>query len=191
MLSGTNPRYGRATGDVSLYRRAVPGESFFMAFGGLGVSLAGFAGLIAALRRDRPEDLAVAAYRIRTIVFLGFSLTFAGFGAVAVFSATGDAAVTARIATLLLAVAYLRGLLFDTRPGPVWPVERNRRMTIVILLVLLGLTLNNFLLASLPYLQLLLILALVGPVSIFYATIVDATGGPHATTGGQPADAEP
>ena len=103
---------------ATLYRDAMPGESFFMAFGGLGLSLAGFAGLIAALNPTGASP-AVTAYRIRTIVVLGFSLTFVGFGAVAVHTVTnGDIGATVQIATALMLIPFLRGLLIDTRPGP-------------------------------------------------------------------------
>lgn len=147
-----------------------------MAFGGLGVSLAGFAGIIATLRRPAAEDAAVAAYRIRTIVFLGFCLTFVGFGTVALYAVTtGDLALTVRVSSALLAIPFLRGLLVDTRPGPVWPLERQRQATIVVLFLMLGATLGNVIIGSVAYLQVMMLVGLIGPVSIFYATIVDAT----------------
>jgi hypothetical protein len=46
----------------------MPGEFYFMAMGGLGVSLAGFAGLIAALTPEQSKDSAVARWRIGHIV---------------------------------------------------------------------------------------------------------------------------
>jgi hypothetical protein len=158
----------------------MPGESFFMAFGGVGLSLAGFAGLIATMRRGPAND-AVAAYRSRTIVFLGFSLTFVGFGTVAAYAITGDVTSSIRLGCVVMAISFLRGLLVDTRPGPVWPTEGPRRGSIAVLLVMLAVTLGNVAIASVPYLQGLMILGLIGPVSIFYATIVDATGGAAAT----------
>jgi hypothetical protein len=154
----------------------MPGEFFFMAFGGLGVSLAGFAGLISALDRTSAGMSAISAYRIRTIVVLGFGLTFAGFGTVAAYTLTGsDLPMTVRIGTVLLGLAHVRGLLFGTRPGPEWPDERERRVAKAILVVTLLVTLGNLAVASVGYLEALLLVGLVGPVSIFYNTIRAAT----------------
>jgi len=160
----------------------MPGESYFLSFGGLGLSLAGFAGLIAALNPASEATRAVIAYRIRTIVILGFSLTFVGFGTVALYAVTNaDLSATVRIATLLMLLPFLRGLLIDTRPGPVWDNERERRATIGVLLVMVAITLGNLVVASVGYLEVLMIIGLIGPVSIFYNTIRDATGGASAT----------
>jgi hypothetical protein len=154
----------------------MPSESFFLAFGGLGLSLAGFAGVISALKPGLAGDSVVSGYRIRTIVFLGFSLTFAGFGTVAVYTLTnGDVVAAVRVGTLLMAIPFLRGVLIDTRRGPVWPNERERFFGIAVVVTMLALDLGNLVVASVGYLQVLMILGLIGPVSIFYNTIRDAT----------------
>jgi hypothetical protein len=163
--------------------RAMPSESFFLAFGGLGLSLAGFAGVISALKPGRPSDSLVTGYRIRTIVFLGLSLTFVGFGTVAVYTITdGDVVAAVRVGTLLMAVPFLRGLLIDTRPGPAWASERERWFSIAVLVVMMALTLGNLVVANVGLLQALMILGLIGPVSIFYNTIKDATQANEAGT---------
>jgi hypothetical protein len=155
---------------------AMPSESFFLAFGGLGLSLAGFAGVISALKPGLAGDSLVTGYRIRTIVFLGLSLTFVGFGTVAAYSVTdGDLVAAVRVGTLLMLVPFFRGLLIDTRPGPAWPREPERWFSIVVVVVLLALTIANLVVASVGFLQILMILGLIGPVSIFYNTIRDAT----------------
>jgi hypothetical protein len=157
------------------YRGEMPGESYFLAVGALGLSLAGFAGLISALDQRPAAHSLVAAYRIRGIVFLGFSLTFAGFGTVALYSVTGeDLTMTARVASVFLALPHLRGFL-EARPGPVWPDERERRSAMGILLLLLAVTLGNVVVASVGYLQLLMLVGLIGPVSIFYNTVREAS----------------
>jgi len=153
----------------------MPSEFYFMAFGGLGVSLAGFAGLIQALDRSPEAQSAVAAYRVRGIVFLGFCLTLVGFGTVALYTVTGEnLTLTVRIATIALALMAVRGLL-ESRPGPAWRTEGERRVSIVVLTLIITVTLGNLLVADLGYLQLLLLLQLSGPMSIFYNTIRDAT----------------
>jgi hypothetical protein len=166
----------------------MPGESFFMAFGGVGLSLAGFAGLIATMRRGPAND-AVAAYRSRAIVFLGFSLTFVGFGTVAAYGLTQDVALSVRLGSVLMMIPFLRGLLIDTRPGPAWPTDGPRRASMAVLVAMLAAAFGNLAVASVPYLEGLMMLGLIGPVSIFYATIVDATGGAGVTAA--PRESEP
>ena len=147
-----------------------------MSIGAIGVSLAGFAGLISALHRTPAATTAVAAYRIRGIVFLGFSLTFIGFGTVALFALTdGNLTLTVRLATLLCLAAHLWGFR-ESRPGPQWRSERERRASLAILTVLAVVTLGNLVVASVGYLEVLLLLVLFGPVSIFYNTVRDAAG---------------
>jgi hypothetical protein len=156
----------------------VPNESYFLAFGGLGLTLAGFAGLIATLTPQNPSTSLVTSYRVRTIVFLGLSLTFVGFGTVAVYGVTAaDVMTTARIGTLLMMIPFLRGLLVDSRPSLVWTDKRERRITVAIQLALMAAALANLVFASLAYLELLMLLGLIGPVTIFYNTIRDATRG--------------
>ena len=119
-------------------------------------------------------------------MFLGLSLMFVGFGVVAAFTVSDDIAVSVRIATVLMLIPFGRGLLIDTRPGPVWDDERERRFSIGLLVALVALTLGNFVVAGVGYLQVLMLLGLIGPVTIFYSTIRDATGGPSATVSGDP-----
>ena len=159
------------------YRVDVPGETFFMSMGGLGVSLAGFAGLISALDRRPIAHSPVAAYRITGIVFLGFMLTLAGFGTVAAYTVTGENLDwTIRAGTILLVLPYIRGFL-QVRPGPAWSNERERWFAIAGLAGLTIITLGNLVFASLGYLQLLMLAALIGPAQIFYNTVRDAAEG--------------
>jgi hypothetical protein len=155
----------------------MPGESFFLVFGGLGVSLAGFAGLINALDRSPERRSPLTAYRIRTIVLLGFSLTITGLGTIATYTATGgDLAVAIRIGTLSRVAVLVSGLATDLRPGPAWPNERERRFANLIGVTMLLITLGNVVVASLGYLELIMLMSLTGPVTIFYNTIRAATG---------------
>ena len=144
--------------------------------GGLGVSLAGFAGLISALDRRPLSHSPIAAYRITSIVFLGFMLTVAGFGTVAAYAVTGDQSWTIRIGTILLFPPYIRGFVM-ARPGPVWPREQERLGIIAGLTVLTLITLGNLVVANLGYLEVLMVAALIGPVQIFYNTVRDAARG--------------
>lgn len=85
----------------------------------------------------------------------------------------------------MLALPHIRGLR-EARPSPIWPDERERKVAIATLLVLLALALGNVVVGNLAYLQVLMILALTGPVSIFYNTVRDATVGDVIETGSEP-----
>ncbi len=154
-----------------------------MALGGLGVSLAGFAGLISALDRRPGAHSPVAAWRIRNVVIGGFTITGAGFGIVALYTLTGgDLPLTARLGSAALAISTLRPLLVEQRKGPAWPSERGRRAAIGGTLVLLATALGNVAVGGLGYLQLLLLLWLIGPISIFINTVRDVAAGARDPT---------
>jgi len=153
----------------------VPGEFFFMALGGLGVSLVGFAGVIAALARPRAADAAVAAWRMRNILIGGLRLTVTGFATVALYTATGeDLALTVRLASFLLVVPHLLFFWTESRPGPAWPHDAWRRGVIAINAVLVVATLMNVALGSLGYLQILFVVYLFDALSIFFNAVQDA-----------------
>jgi hypothetical protein len=144
----------------------VPGEFFFMAIGGLGVSLAGFAGLIATLDRRALSGNPIAAWRIRNIVIRGFLVTIIGFGTVAVHTVTEDLEMSIRIGSLFLALMVLL-VVRETRPGPAWPDDRMRRRIRLSIPFAVTLVLMNVALAEVGFLQLLLLAFLGGAFGIF------------------------
>jgi hypothetical protein len=158
----------------------MPGEFYFMAIGGLGVTLAGFAGLIAALHG--PEG-PVAAWRVRNIVFQGFSVTLVGFATVALYGLTQDVTLTVRLASAVMVVVTLAARWGETRPGPAWPNERTRRGYILTELVVAIAIIVNIALASVGYLQLLLLFLLSVPAGTFARSVRDATRGTDADSG--------
>jgi hypothetical protein len=166
----------------------VPGEFYFMGIGGLGVTLAGFAGLIAALEgRVGERQSPIAAWRIRSVVYGGFGVTFIGFATVALYTVTQDAVVAVRLASLgfvLILIANWRSLL----PGEAWPDDRRRRVAIYVRTAVGALGLVNVALASVGFLQLLLLVMLSGPASTFILAVADVTRG-DASPNGQRGDA--
>ena len=148
-----------------------------MALGGLGVSLAGFVGIITALDRRVDARSPVSLWRVRNIVGAGFTLTIIGFGIVAVYAATGDnAALTIRIASAVAILLILVRLRAEFGRSPAWSNDRSRRIAIG--MEALGaagfaVTLVN---GNVGLFQLLLIYQLGFPLSIFYNTIRDAAG---------------
>ena len=144
----------------------MPGEFFFMSMGGLGMSLAGFGGLIAALTPKKAAATPVTKWRITHIVIWGLQLTVIGFGVVAVYSVTEDEAMTARIASGAAVLVHL--LRFGSmRPGPAWVRESERRANFWgtwVLIVVFG---GNVVLGSVGYLHVIMLLVFAGPASIF------------------------
>lgn len=69
---------------------------FLFSVAGLSVSLAGFAGLVAAFRRGS-ELLAVDVYRLRQIAEFGLGNAFIALATIPLSTTTGDAVLTLRI----------------------------------------------------------------------------------------------
>ena len=149
----------------------MPGEFFFMGIAGLGVSLAGFAGLISALDPDSGSPL--KKWRIRNIVASGLLITFVGFGTVAVQTLTDDVEMTVRIVSAAFALLLLRRFVREIRPGPAWPDARALLMARSIGLSLIILLFVNSFLASVGFLQLLLLYELSDPAMIFVFAVRD------------------
>ena len=148
-----------------------------MAIGGLGVSLAGFAGLIAALSPEQQRDSAIARWRIGRVVAWGLHVTLLGFSVVAIYALLEDEAMTARIAsglgTLLLSVRSWR----SSRPGPAWPMDSQRRATMALWSFEVVFVLGNVVVGSVGYLHVIMLLFLTEPAAVFVAAIQDATSG--------------
>ena len=160
----------------------MPGEFYFMAVGGLGVTLAGFGGLIAALERREGGHSPIAAWRIRNVVYSGFGVTFVGFATVALYTTTQDVTLTVRLATIAMVLAVAanwRTLL----PGAAWRSERQRWVAIFLRLDAIAAALVNVALGSVGYLQLLLLVLLSGPIGTFVLAVADVT---QATTREEP-----
>ena len=157
----------------------MPGEFYFMAVGGLGVTLAGFAGLIAALQgREGP----VAAWRIRNVVYLGLGVTFLGFATVALYTITQDVTLTVRLASILMVLTRAAGWR-ELRPSAAWRDERQRRGAIFIQVAFAAAVVVNVAVASVGYLQLLLLVLLLAPAGIFARAVREVTRSDASPTG--------
>lgn len=162
-----------------------------MALGGLGVSLAGFAGLIAALDQRPDAHSPIAIWRIRNIVISGFTLTVAGFGVIAVHAVTGgNVALTVRITSVLLAIGVAVRMSVEMRPGPAWPSQFGWRFAVGTSALLVIGYLSSAIRGGVGLLQVILVFHLLDPLSIFLNTARDAAGGRftepnEAPTGGQ------
>lgn len=154
-------------------------SGFFMAMGGLGVSLAGFAGLFSALhQQDDRTDPAVYRWRIREIVTSSFRLAFLAFGVIVVFGITDDIAWTARIISALAALGGIVSIFGSMRPGPAWPDEVDRTWAIRASWVWVAVVAGNVLVGSQNYLRGVMLVLLLSPALVFIRATIDATGEP-------------
>ena len=154
----------------------MPGQAFLFATAGLGVTIAGFAGLITALDTGPNRHRAVQAYRVRNIVLDGFGLTLASLGAIAVYAFTdGNVAVAVRFATLLLILTWVRVISPANLSGPAWDgFDRRTLLGVVIPVVsLIVIAAVSLIPASPGFLQVLIVFSLGGPFTVFYRTVRD------------------
>ena len=160
----------------------MPGEFFFMALGGLGVSLAGFAGLIAAFGRGKGAPDPVQAWRIANIVIGGAVLTLTGFGAIAIYLLVDDPTLTVRIASGLLTLfTLLRGFSL-LGAGPAWEgYERRRRLYTIGFVLITTATAINVSVGSVGLLGMLMVFNLFDVFGIFMNAVADFSLGAFAS----------
>ena len=152
----------------------MPGVFFFMAVGGLGVSLAGFAGLIATLTPEEKRVSVTARWRIANVVEWGLQVTFLGFGVIAIHALLDDTVLTTRVASGIAAlIVVIRGWRANRR-GPVWPDERYRRYAIAFDALSTLVVLGNVVVASVGYLEAIVLFLLGAPAGVFVTAIKEA-----------------
>ena len=147
---------------------------FLMAMGGIGISLAGFAGLFSVLG-DHDAASPVYRWRLRQIVITSFQLSFVAFGAIALGGFIDDAEVTARIVSAAGALLFVVGVMTAGRPGPAWPDERDRRWANGATLVWAAIMGVNVIVGSEPYVRVVLLILLLSPVLTFVRAVYDNT----------------
>lgn len=151
--------------------------------GGLGVSLAGFAGLFTALQRsDQAKNLAVYRWRIREIVVSSFQLTFVAFGAVVFSEATDDIGLTARVFSGIAAATFVASAGVRARPGPAWPNEFDRRAARGASFIWAAVMAGNIIAGAEWYLMAVMLVLLLAPTLVFIRAVIDSTKPAAAST---------
>ena len=149
---------------------------YFMAMGGLGVSLAGFAGLLAALRPNQEASHSdVYRWRIRETVISAFQLTFNAIGTVVFYEATKDVALTARVFSGIAAAMFVFGAAVRARPGPAWPNEADRKAARFATYGWAVVMAANIVIGAEWYLMAVMLILLLAPVLVFVRAVIDAT----------------
>lgn len=139
---------------------------FFLSMAGLGVSVAGFSGLVTAFRRREDGWTRAELWRLRAIPRLSFILVFLALSPFPLYALTGDEALVIRIVSGLLVLAHLSEVIgprfeMENWPGQSWLVNAGANSTVALLSVI------NIFTAQTGLLELALLLWLVHPVDLF------------------------
>ena len=146
------------------------GQFFFTTIAGLGISIAGFAGLMIALRPD-PNWTAIDRWRVRNIIYLGFRAAFLALMPIPIFAFTNDLAMTIRIASGLVVVAIAIQLWQWAHEDPdEWPEGRGANLFFLAVLGG-GPSMVNLWLASVGLFEVVLLSLLVHPANIFTVVV--------------------
>lgn len=151
----------------------MPGEFFFLTFGGLGISLAGFAGLIFVLDRRPSTDNAISRWRIRHIALTGLLIATAGLLVFPVYFLSENTDLTVRIISAFGLLVFAGSARRDLRPGPAWPDEGRRKVNIVLSFVTAGLWAACFVTGSVGMLMLAFVAWISAPIGTFANSILE------------------
>lgn len=148
----------------------MPGQPFLLTLAGLALSVAGFAGLMAAFRREASWT-AIDVWRLRGIVRLSFILMFLALLPIPVHMLVGSDLVAVGIASAVVASVYAWEALGVLREraasGPAaW-------MTAYLLMdaIIGGLMIANVVFGNAAVLMLVLLFRLAHPVGLFVEAI--------------------
>ena len=145
-------------------------QFYFLTLAGLGLSVAGFAGLITALRGDGRWSRA-DLWRLRNIIGTSLMFVFVALLPVPIFRAVGDERLTISIMSAVVALIFTNGVIRAFREDPEWP--GYARQAAIILVPQVALMLFNVFLGSIALLMFGLLSVLLYPVQLFIRVIRD------------------
>ncbi len=94
---------------------------FFLSIAGLGMSVAGLAGLVSAFRRGEAAWDRVELWRLRAIARLSFTCVFLALVIFSIFALTGDQAIAIRLTSAGIAGLYVIEVIMALRDRLNWP----------------------------------------------------------------------
>jgi len=140
---------------------------FFLSIAGLGMSVAGLAGLVSAFRRGEDAWDRVELWRLRAIARLSFTCVFLALISFPIFALLGEQATSIRLTSAAIAGLYVIEIILARRDRLNWP----RRAWMVGALLPDGafglFNIVNIALGLTGLLEVALLLRLVHPVNIF------------------------
>jgi len=139
---------------------------FFLSVAGLGMSVAGFAGLVSAFRRGEAWDR-VELWRLRSIARLSFLVVFIGLAVFPVFALLGDEAATIRWVSGAIAGLYVIEIVLARRDTLNWPTRTWLVGSLLADGVFAAINAANVVLGLTALLEVGLLLRLVHPVNLF------------------------
>ncbi len=151
----------------------MPGEFFFLTFGGLGISLAGFAGLIFVLDRGPSTDNAISRWRIRHIALSGLMIATAGLLVFPFYFLSDSVADTVRLTSVFGLLSLFASARRDLRPGPAWPDEGRRKINLALAGAAAALWMACLISASVGLLMLTFVAWLSAPIKTFARSILE------------------
>lgn len=145
------------------------GQAYFTTLAGLGLSLAGFASLIAWLREDSTRWDEINLWRVKTIVRHALGLVFLCLVLVPIHELTGSTRGTVLWGSGGIVVFILSDLYLNRRHDPrIWVPATTWTIYLTGSLAFLLLQLLNLNWRSVGVLQLGVLLSLASPAGIFY-----------------------
>lgn len=153
-----------------------------MAMGGLGLSLAGFAGLLAAFHRGGERQPEIYRWRMSVIVLGSLFVLFLGFGVVPIYGLVDDVDAAVRITTALAVLLHVVGQIRFGGPGPAWPDEQRRRIVRAAVFAQWAIVSLNLVFASITFLQFIFLWLLFSPISVFYNAVRDVAAAAGSQT---------
>jgi hypothetical protein len=152
------------------YPTGVTDQFYFLTLAGLGLSVAGFAGLVTALRGDGRWSR-VDLWRLRNIIGTSLMFVFVALLPVPIFRAVGDERLTISIMSAVVALIFTNGVIRAFREDSEWP--GYARQAAIILGPQVALMLFNVFLGSIALLMFGLLSVLLYPVQLFIRVIRD------------------
>jgi len=145
-------------------------QFYFLTLAGLGLSVAGFAGLVTALRGDGRWSRA-DLWRLRNIIGTSLLFVFVALLPVPIFRAVGDERLTISIMSAVVALIFVNGVIRAFREDREWP--GYARQAAFILAPQIALMLLNVYLGWIALLMFGLLSVLLYPVQLFIRVIRD------------------
>lgn len=169
-LGRTCTGQGRLAALPLAYPSAVTDQFYYLTLAGLGLSVAGFAGLVTALRGDGRWSRA-DLWRLRNIIGSSLLFVFVALLPVPIFRAVGDERLTISIMSGVVALVFANGVVRAFRDDRDWP--GYGRQAALILAPQIAVMLVNVFLSSIALLMLGLLAVLLYPVQLFVRVIRD------------------
>jgi hypothetical protein len=139
---------------------------FFLSLAGLGLSVAGFAGLVSAFRRRDEGWTRIELWRLRTIARLSFTLVFLALLPFPFFALSGDEILVIRVTSALIVLLYIGEIVAPRFDRLNWP-GRSWLASALVDAAFACVSLVNLFAPQTGLLELALILRLLHPVNLF------------------------